>query len=625
MFEPRTSPATMTAASGAGLYPQTNACRDTRSLDGLWRFRIDESDTGETEAWFAAPLDGPAVRTVAVPASYNDLFADTAIRDHVGRVWYECDFVPPRGWRDQAVHLRFDAVTHHAIVWLDGNELGRHSGGFLPFAFDLDERVHPGQRHRLTVCVDNRLDWTCLPGGELTTRPDGGRPGSERPLQIIHFDFFNYSGIHRSVRLVALPQRRHLRSVRIRPNRLEATAAARWRVRIAIETHGEPGPWRVALFDPRGKRCAESATVMESVVDLELTNPTLWQPGDGQLYTAEVCLLDDAGEVVDRYDETFGCRTLQVTATEFLINDAPFYFRGFGKHEDAETHGRGFDAAHLVQDFSLFRWIGANSVRTSHYPYSEEFLRLADREGLVVIDEMAAVGFNDFRESPLFCAERAGPATLERHLAVARDLIARDINRPCVVMWSIGNEPASHQPEAESYFAAVAAATRATDPDRPLTLVEDRVPDQTRASAFVDVICTNRYIGWYSHVAQHDRIEPELEADLRGWHARFGKPVIIAEYGADTVAGLHSVHDDFFTEEYQITTLRRYHRVFDRLPFVIGEHVWNFADFATKPGITRVQGNKKGVFTRQRHPKAAASYLRYRWHELAPADRPTQA
>lgn len=620
MTDVTTSPRHLfTADSGCSLYPQVNSHRDCRDLSGLWRFRVDWRDTGEAEQWFARPLpvDGDT-REVPVPASYNDLFADTAIRDHVGAVWYETDFVVPASWRGLAWQLRFDAVAHHAAVWLDGVELGRHKGGFLPFAADITSLAQPGCRHRLTIRADNRLDWSCLPGGEITTRPDGENPERTRLVQITHFDFFNYSGISRPVRLLALPAT-HLTAIDIRPQREGNRDSKQWTVGVRISTNQAAAAIRLRILSPGGQPAASGSTRADGTAELALHAPALWAPGHGRLHTLEVELLDSQGQTIDRYDELFGCRTIEVKPDAFLINDEPFYFKGFGKHEDAESHGRGLDLTHLLHDFSLMKWIGANSARTSHYPYSEEFMRLADRQGLVMIDEMPAVGFNDFKDTALYTEGRAGAATLAHHLDVTRALIARDRNHPSVVMWSIGNEPASHDPGAEAYFQAVAAETRRCDPTRPLTLVEDRAPEATRASQFVDVICTNRYIGWYSHLAQYDRIEPLLEADLRGWHQRFNKPVIVAEYGADTVPGLHSVTEEFFTEEYQIATLDRYHRVFDKLPFVIGEHVWNFADFATKQGLTRIQGNKKGIFTRQRHPKAAAHALRRRWRASCPS------
>jgi beta-glucuronidase len=122
----------------------------------------------------------------------------------------------------------------------------------------------------------------------------------------------------------------------------------------------------------------------------------------------------------------------------------------------------------------------------------------------------------------------------------------------------------------------------------------------------------NRYYGWYTHTGDLDGAEQAWEEELRGW-ATEGKPILITEYGADTLPGLHAVSPQPWTEEYQLAYLEMNHRVFDRIDAVVGEHVWNFADFATTPGIMRVGGNKKGVFSRDRNPKAAAFALRRRW------------
>ena len=118
----------------------------------------------------------------------------------------------------------------------------------------------------------------------------------------------------------------------------------------------------------------------------------LWAPGHGYLYDLEVQLVDDTAVVLDTYHQSVGIRTVEVRGTEFLINGDPFYFKGFGMHEDHSTIGKAHSPAHLVQDFELLDWVGANSFRTSHYPYSEDVLDYADRHGIVIIDETAAVG-----------------------------------------------------------------------------------------------------------------------------------------------------------------------------------------------------------------------------------------
>jgi beta-glucuronidase len=140
-------------------------------------------------------------------------------------------------------------------------------------------------------------------------------------------------------------------------------------------------------------------------------------------------------------------------------------------------------------------------------------------------------------------------------------------------------------------------------------------PEKDLISDLFDVLCLNRYYGWYEHTGDLKTAEQELETDLRTWQTKYGKPMIMTEYGSDTIAGLHMANPGPWSEEFQSSMLEIYHRVFDRLDCVIGEHVWSFSDFQTSAMVFRVDGNKKGVFTRDRRPKLAAQTLRKRWLE----------
>jgi beta-glucuronidase len=292
-------------------------------------------------------------------------------------------------------------------------------------------------------------------------------------------------------------------------------------------------------------------------------------------------------------------------------------------HEDHEVRGKGHDEASMVHDFRLLEWLGANSFRTSHYPYAEEVLDHADRLGIVVIDETPAVGLHLgvgaglFGGGPkqTFSDETINSVTQGVHLRAIDELIARDKNHPCVVLWSLANEPESDTEEARDYFEPLFEFARTADPSRPVGFVNmmTSTPDRCRLTELADVVMINRYYGWYVETGDLVAAEPMLEAELRAWAERYGKPIIVTEYGADTMAGLHTIDAVPWSEEYQAAFLDTYHRVFDRVDAVVGEHVWNFADFATAPSIIRVEGNKKGVFTRNRRPKAAARLLRRRW------------
>ncbi|MFI7708717.1 beta-glucuronidase [Nonomuraea sp. NPDC049480] len=582
------------------LRPRPTPTRELVNLDGLWRFALDGGP---------GPLD--TTLEAAVPASYNDLFTDSAIRDHVGWVWYQRQVRVPRGWAGERVVLRVDAATHQGQVYVDDVLVAEHVGGYTPFEADITEHVRAGQEFRLTIGVNNELTDTTIPPGTITVTADGRR------RQTYLHDFYNYAGLARSVWLCSRPAV-HVEDITIVTGLDETIGKVEYSIRTSA-----PAPVRVRALDAAG---AEVAAADGANGTLRIDDVTLWRPGAAYLYDLLVEVLD-GDQVIDSYTEPFGVRTVEVRGTQFLINGQPFYFTGFGKHEDTPVRGKGHDNAYLVHDFQLMDWIGANSFRTSHYPYAEEVMEFADRHGIVVIDETAAVGLNlavaagltGAPPRPTFSPETFGEATREAHAQAIRELIARDKNHPSVVMWCIANEPSSNEDGAREYFEPLVELTRKLDPTRPVSYaaVIFATHENDRLADLFDVLCINRYYGWYIATGDLATAETYLEHDLRGWAEKFGKPIMMSEYGADTMPGLHSVWDTPWTEEYQQAYLEMHHRVFDRIEAFIGEHVWNFADFQTSHGIHRVDGNKKGVFTRDRRPKAAAHTLRARWKPLA--------
>jgi beta-glucuronidase len=183
------------------------------------------------------------------------------------------------------------------------------------------------------------------------------------------------------------------------------------------------------------------------------------------------------------------------------------------------------------------------------------------------------------------------------------------------VLWCIMNEADTSGKGSREYFEPLCKFAREMDPTRPLTFTNVMFvkAEQELVADLFDVIGLNRYFGWYEDTGNLATAERRLQDELERFEKRFQRPLLILEYGADTVAGLHATHDVPWSEEYQADFLEMYHRVFDRVESVQGEQVWNFADFSTGPGIFRVDGNKKGVFTRDRKPKMAAHILRKRW------------
>jgi beta-glucuronidase len=304
-----------------------------------------------------------------------------------------------------------------------------------------------------------------------------------------------------------------------------------------------------------------------------------------------------------------------VQGARFLLNGKPVYFHGASRHEDFPVIGRGVNDAVLVKDFSMMKWMGANSFRTVHYPYAEEVLNMADRLGFMVIDETPAVGMNG-KGRPIFKKGLLDDRTRKTHLALLERQYHRDKNHPSIVMWSLSNEPSSSQKGFLPYIKPVFDRIRELDPTRPATVVVDTNAKIDKAAHLYDVICINPYWGWYDRVGQLGAIDEDLSRQLDEWYARYKKPVMLTEFGCDTVAGMHSHKPLIFTEEYQLELVKRHAKVLDSKPFVIGEHVWVMCDFLTKQGITRVGGNRKGLFTRLREPKMAVHWLRERWGKM---------
>lgn len=590
------------------LYPIATETRHTIDLNGIWTFLLDDgSELIDT----SKPIQTEEV--IAVPGSFNDQAIASRVRNHDGSVWYEREFVVPTSLLKDRLVLRFGSVTHQAVVYLNGEKITEHKGGFTPFEVEINDSIKPG-KNRLLVEVSTLLDYTSLPVGNYSKETDENGQVTHKVDE--NFDFFNYGGLHRPVKIYSTPKT-YIEDITVVPEVSGDDAT----VHLDVTVKGDYDHVRTIIIDEDGQKVATTESTSTSIT-IEQVN--LWKPMNAYLYTARVEVSTN-DELIDVYEEPFGIRTVEVKDGQFYINGQPFYFKGFGKHEDAYYNGRGLNESLNVMDLNLFKWIGANSFRTSHYPYSEEMMRLADRMGIVVIDETPAVGLlSGFSAMLSGRSEQVNTweemDTKDAHEQVLRELIARDKNHACVVMWSIANEAATYQEGAREYFEPLVKLTKELDPqNRPTTivLIMYATPDTDLITDLIDVVSLNRYYGWYVDTGDFKASEKALRDELAAWEEAYpGKPILFTEYGADTIAGFHAFDDIPFTEEFQVNYYDMYHKVFDEFQHVIGEQVWNFADFETKIGINRVKGNKKGIFTRSREPKMIAHELKKRWTNI---------
>ena len=592
------------------LYPVSNEIRCAQLLDGLWRFQFDPKEQGGADQWACKGLPEPI--SMPVPASFADLFTEAWQRDYCGDFWYETDVYLQHKLPGTRYIIRFGSVTHRCQVYLNGQLAGGHEGGFLPVVLDVTALIQPG-RNRLSVKANNELNETSIPCGAVSVRADGTKQTRG------YFDFFNYAGIHRSVWLVQTP------AEAIEDYSLTYRLAGKDAyVAYTVDAAGDADV-AVELRDREGQ-CVASAKGRQGEMLVKDTH--LWQVRNAYLYELTIRTEKD-GQTLDRYDAKVGIRTVAIEGTKILVNGEPVYLKGFGKHEDADMLGKGFNYAVAKRDYECMKWIGANCFRTSHYPYAEEWYQMADQEGFLIIDEVPGVGM--MRSFANFAAAGAGKsngffgdcpdvALLQKnHRAALEEMIQRDKNHPSVIAWSIFNEAETITKASHDYFAPLFDAARQLDPEhRPVTGVLEKTssPDRCRCWPMMDFICLNRYYGWY--ISGGDLVEAERQfvEEMDQWaEVASHVPFVFTEFGTDTLETLHKLPSVMWSQEYQREYMDMNFSVFDRYPFVQGELAWNFADFQTGQGIMRVNGNKKGLFTRSRQPKDAAFTMKNRWEQ----------
>lgn len=589
------------ALNACTLFPQQNTYRQLQNISGIWQFKTDTDEKGENDQWKNGLT---ATKPIAVPASWNEQYDE--LRDYMGTAWYQQKVFVSNSWKGQEVFIRFGSVNYAATVWINGQYVGKHEGGHLPFSFNITNQLNWNSENLIVVKVENVLMPNRVPPGAVTSE------GHFKNFPSGNYDFFPFCGIQRDVYLYTQP------IVSIQDVTVKTSIENKLgRIHVTVSKHGKANYAQFVLT-------SEKDTIKKLVplkadlvnVDIDVPNATFWSTENPYLYNLGISLLENK-KALDAYQLKVGIRTIEVMNNQLLLNGKPIFLRGFGKHEDFPVVGKGTVNAVIVKDYGLMKWIGANSFRTSHYPYDEAYLNLADELGFLIIDETPAVGLV-FEKNGALIAQRKEVCKQQ-----ITEMVQRDKNHPSVIMWSVANEPGlgstylkkeTIDSTSFNFFKELVQTTKSLDISRPVTFVTaNNAPYQWLN--LVDVVCINRYFGWYSqsgNIAEGCRV---LNKELEDLHVQFNKPIIITEFGADAQAGLHALNPEMFTEEYQKEFIQAYVELVETKSYVCGTHIWAFSDFKTSQGDKRFGGiNWKGVFTRDRKPKMAAHYLHQKWN-----------
>ena len=278
-------------------------------------------DLEQERPWTKA-LDGRL--EAPAPASYNDVFLDPEIHNHVGWVCYQRSFRVPRGWTEDQYFIRVEAATHQGRVYVNDEFLVEHVGGYTPFEAEITHLVKPGDEFRLTVAVNKELTNITIPPKLIVKTESGARK------QTYVHDFYNYAGLARSVWLYSVPKQ-HIEDVTVTTDLQGSTGV------IKYEIQATSSDKTTVYIDDEDNRTVAECTGLRS--EIKIDSARLWQPGAAYLYKLRATLQQSDGTLLDAYNVATGIRKVEVRGNQFLTNNRPFYFTGFGKHEDTAVRG----------------------------------------------------------------------------------------------------------------------------------------------------------------------------------------------------------------------------------------------------------------------------------------------
>ena len=423
-------------------------------LSGTWRFHPDppdgfwSSDFPTSEGWSDIEVPGEwAMQGFDV--------AEGVAAAYVGRFRVHSD------WFRHRIKLRCDAVYSDATVWVNGEEVGRHLGGFTPFEVDITNAIACGRDNVLAMAVKNgSVADTLASGTRYAAHPLGGitRKLYVFPVPSVHvaslhvatpFDD-DYENATLQVALRIANQSDHLPSrsasvTTLDKMRTQHDVAARFHLTAPDGDRVWLSPKTMAL----GK--LDNAQTVDHVFAHPVLSPTKWDAEHPRLYELTCELLVD-GHAAENVARRFGFRQVEVRGNEVLVNGRPVKLRGVCRHEVHPLRGRSLTPELWRRDAELFRDANVNYIRTSHYPPAEEFLEACDELGLFVE-----------AEAPFCWAKPGSPADHALVMQSTLEMVERDRSHPCVLMWSLANE-STWGPA----FEASARAVKLADPTRPL-------------------------------------------------------------------------------------------------------------------------------------------------------------
>lgn len=567
--------------------------RKSFSLNGTWNYIVDPYETGyynyryepydqlkqkNNSAFYnnyhtddkseLVEYDFDRSPTILVPGDWNS--QDDRLLYYEGTIWYKRSFDYQQADHNNRLFIWFGAVNYKAEVYLNGTKLGSHTGGFTPFNFEVTGLVKTRDNY-LVVKVDNK-------------RVREGIP-------TLNTDWWNYGGITRDVKLIEEP------ATFIRDYFIGLKKGSAKTISGYLVADNVTGREKLTITIPELGLSEDVVVTDDSRVEFEIATEKLelWSPASPRLYTV---MITSAYQTIK---DQIGFRTISTEGPDILLNGKPIFLKGISIHEENPLRrGRAFGEADGLVLLNWAKELGCNYVRLAHYPHNEHIVRLADKMGMMVWEEIPVYWTVDFTNEK----------TLHNARNQLAEAITRDKNRASIIIWSVANETppsdirnrflvnlADHARELDD-TRLVSAALEKYFRDG-VNIVDDEMGNH------LDIVAFNQYTGWYGGSLE--------DAPDSKWDIKFNKPVVISEFGGGALQGLHGSIDERWTEEYQEYLYQQNLKMIERIPNIRGTSPWILADFRSPkrllPGI-QDGWNRKGLVSDNGIKKRAFYTLR---------------
>lgn len=570
---------------------QNTKGRKNISLNGEWNYIIDPykmgyldyrlepfdmSKTGKggfydnitnPEKSQKVEYDFSSAPQLIVPGDWNS--QNEKLEFYEGTIWYKRDFIINLN-ADKRYFVHFGAVNYEANIYLNGQKIGSHIGGFTPFQFEITDKLKNGENF-IVVMVDNTRKKDAIP--------------------TINTDWWNYGGITRDVILIETPEQF------IADYKIQLAKNENKTIEGYIQLDNVNNKEKVAIKIPELKIDKEFTTDKNGYVkfNIKTKNIDYWQPNNPKLYNVSITTNKEI--ITDK----IGFRTIKAIGKDIFLNDKSIFLKGISLHdENPLIKGRLRSEADMRMLLTWAKELGCNYVRLAHYTHDETMLRLADEMGLMVWAEVPVYWTISWTNTETY-------KNAENQLKVG---IERDKNRASVIIWSIGNETPVTEPRnvfmgnlvdkvrALDNTRLVAAALEVEREDYHIT-VDDPLGEKLDLASF------NEYGGWYWG-------KPE-ELSKYKFDIKFDKPVVISEFGAGALAGFHGDKQTMWSEEHQENIYINQLKMLEKIDGLRGMTPWVLVDFRSprrQNPVFQDFWNRKGLISNNGKMKKAFFVLK---------------